>query len=381
VSAIAVPGQSQVQFGDVGGLLKLSIAPQSGPVDPGVSGVNPRSLPHLLAGQPNAEATQLQRNADGSIALVNRVNQALISGRIDVSQADQGGQVNVIGETVQLVNATIEALGIRGGTVRIGGEYQGGTGLPGSAVTTVDRDSILRADAVGSGSAIASEGGQIIVWSNGQTQFAGTATARGDRAGGLVETSGKQTLNVAGARVDASSALGKPGEWLLDPSDITIATGGSGGLDGLGRFDPGTVSTIAPGTIEAALNSGTNVTITTAGGVGGNGDITLVDSINQTGVGNASLTLTGRQFNRSGTAQINLTSTGAITFNLNAVNPEFTPPAASIQNAVDAIGLVTGDRQINLSPGAYQGAAGTNLVTIDKDMTIAVAMLVRTQPI
>jgi filamentous hemagglutinin family protein len=375
VSAIAVPGQSQVQFGDVGGLLSLSIAPQSGPADPAIFALNPQSLPHLLAGQPNTEATQLEHHTDGSIALVNRVNQALISGRIDVSAnpagpADRGGQVTVIGETVRLANATIEALGTKGGTIRIGGEYQGGTGLPGSTVTTVDRDSILRADAVGSGPLLSPEGGQIIVWSNGQTQFAGTATARGLSAGGLVETSGKQTLNVAGARVDASSAQGIAGEWLLDPSDITIATGGPGVLDEGGQFDPGPVSTIAPETIETALDNGTSVTITTAGGSGGNGDITLANSINQIGGGGAQLTITGRRFNRSGTAQINLTSTGAITFNLNAVNPEFTPPAASIQNVIDAIGTGSGVRQINLRPGAYQGAAGTNLVTIDKTVTI-----------
>ncbi len=374
VSAIAVPGQSQVQFGESEGLLRLSIAPsiasQSVPVDPTVPGLEPRSLPQLLAGQTNAEATQLQRNADGSIALVNRVNQALISGYVDVSAAEQsgqGGQVNVIGETVQLTNATIEALGAKGGTIRIGGDYQGGSALPGSAVTTVDRGSVLRADGIGSGSA--PEGGQVIIWSNGHTQFAGTATARGDRAGGLVETSGKQTLDVTGSRVDASSAQGTAGQWLLDPSDIAIVNGGLGVISG-GMFDPATVSTIAPGTIEAAIDGGTNVTITTAGGTGGNGDITLVNSINQTGGGNAFLTLSARRFNRSGGARINLTSTGALTVNLNEANSEATPPTASIQNVIYAIGTIPGARQINLGPGAYQGAAGGTLLTINKDVTI-----------
>jgi filamentous hemagglutinin family protein len=361
VSAIAVSGNSVVRIGDAAGLLTLSI-------EPGAALDAAPSLPQLLTGPTNlAEAGQLQVNGDGSIALAAAAlpsGSAVIAGQVNVSHAGgQGGRVTVVGDAVQLQAARVDASGLTAGRIRIGGEYQGGAGLPGARLTTVDAGSVLRADA------IAGTGGQVIVWSDGAAQFAGEATARGLTGGGLVETSGKQVLDVMGARVDAGSPLGQAGQWLLDPSDIEIVTGGTGAFV-MGQFDPATVSTIAPATIEAALDSGTSITIITAGGTGGNGDIRLTDSINQLGGGTAQLTLVSRRFTRDPAAQINLTSTGAITFNLNHINSEATPPVASIQTAIGAIGTGIGARQINLVAGNYQGAAGVDLVTINKNVTI-----------
>ncbi|MGC1303690.1 MAG: YDG domain-containing protein, partial [Caulobacteraceae bacterium] len=58
------------------------------------------------------------------------------------------------------------------------------------------------------------------------TTFAGTALARGGAAGGdggLIETSGTQ-VNFTGAHIDTTAAAGKTGEWLVDPTDLTIDT-------------------------------------------------------------------------------------------------------------------------------------------------------------
>ncbi len=145
----------------------------------------------------------------------------------------------------------------------------------------------------------------MVVWADGSTQVQGRITATGGVQGGnggLVETSGLRQLDVAGARVDAGAVRGLPGAWIIDPSDITIATTGG---------------TVTPAQIAASLDSGTNVRLTTASGAGGNGDITLADSVNQIGGGTASLTLTGRRFANPGDTTISMTSVGGLTFDLN----------------------------------------------------------------
>ncbi|MEM9979102.1 MAG: CHAT domain-containing protein, partial [Cyanobacteria bacterium P01_D01_bin.2] len=66
-------------------------------------------------------------------------------------------------------------------------------------------------------------GGQVVIWSDGNTQFRGSISAQGDRAGGRVEVSGKEQLYFGG-RVDVRSQ-GTPGTVLLDPENIEIRAG------------------------------------------------------------------------------------------------------------------------------------------------------------
>ena len=351
----ARPGQ---QLSLNGGLLKVAL---------GAGEASPLPLQADVLGGAFGEATGLQINPDGTIALA--AGTALISGKIDVSAVGNGGgQVTLLGDALTLSESVVDASGEQGGEIHIGGDYQGQGDLLRADSAQVDAASVLRADAAGTG-----DGGRIVVWADDATQFSGTATASAQLGqGGLVETSGKQFLDVAGARVDASSLAGSPGEWLLDPTDIVIQAGGAG-APAAGNFDPvttGPASIIAPATIETALDGGTNVTLTTASGAGGNGDLTLTDPINQTGGGNASLTLSGRRFSRNGGAEINLTSGGGLTFNLNQVNGEASPQTQSIQNAIDSIGAVTGPRLITLGPGLYTGAPAADLITIDTDLTL-----------
>jgi filamentous hemagglutinin family protein len=175
--------------------------------------------------------------------------------------------------------------------------------------------------------------------------IAGTAIATGtiSAIGGFVETSGKTNLDLTGINLTADT-------WLIDPSNIDITNTGTGTLSG-GVFDPLTpTATIRPSTIAAALNAGTNVTITTASGSNPTGgDITLSNSISSTGAG--TLTLISRRFLRPGAATIAIA--GDLTFNLNWINPEVNPPASSIQNALDAGSASTGNRTINLGGGLY----------------------------
>lgn len=110
--------------------------------------------------------------------------------------------------------------------------------------------------------------------------------------GGQVETSGF-ALDVAGSSVSTRAFDGTAGDWLLDPGDITIETGGAAAIPGLDG--PSGDVIIAPATIEAALATN-NVTVTT----GATGDFTLIveDSIAYLGTDERTLTFgaSGRLF-------------------------------------------------------------------------------------
>ena len=382
ITISAVPGSSRVKISQEGQLLSLEVElpkDNNGNALP----IQVLDLPGLLTGAPADLDTGLNTTATGEVELTNSgvtipnlpsVN--TVSGKIDVSsntEGEVGGEIQVLGDRLGLVGAHLDASGTNGGgTVLIGGDYQGKGTVPNAEVTFIDSSSTINADALQNGN-----GGKVIVWADNTTRFYGKITARGGVGGGdggLVETSGKIGLDVNGASVDASADRGRSGTWLLDPTNVEIISTGTGQLVN-GIFDPpttGTASRIAPNTISSAMDTGTSVEITTANGTGGNGDITLTDSIIQNGGGTASLTLTGRRFQRQETAQINLTSTGSLTFNLNQINPEANAPSSSIQNAIDAIGNVAGARTINLGAGIYenQGTAAEATLTIDKNLTL-----------
>ena len=369
ITIAAVPGSHLVRLSQPGSLLSLELSPLAAPVAPTVP---IPSLPQLLTGGNLGNATGITVNPDGSVQLNGSTvptapGTAIARGQLSVASTlptVHTPQIAILGDRVSVQAATLDASGANGGTIRIGGDYLGQGTIPNAQFTDIDANTVIRADAIAAGN-----GGRVIVWADDTTNFAGTITARGGGDGGnggFVETSGQRILNVAGGRVDASAVQGTPGTWLLDPTDIDIVNGGGGSLVG-GVFDPPTNSTISPATIAAALDGGTNVTITTNTGAGGNGDITLTDPINQAGGGTASLTLTGRRFLLPGTATINMTSTGGLTVNLNQVNPEAAPPSVSIQNAINAIGSVAGSRTINLGTGTYTLGATIN---IDRSLTM-----------
>ena len=160
-----------------------------------------------------------------------------------------GGTVAITGGTVNVNNgATINASGAAGGgTVEIGGGLHG-QGAIADAQTTNVGNATISANAIATGN-----GGSVTIWSNGTTNFSGSISAQGGAQGGnggTVETSGGQ-LNVGlSATVNTEAPKGSTGDWLLDPTDITIQTGGADGV-GCGNAD----CTIAPATITTALNT------------------------------------------------------------------------------------------------------------------------------
>ncbi|EIX8228834.1 hypothetical protein MLB10_004747, partial [Salmonella enterica] len=145
-------------------------------------------------------------------------------------------------------------------------------------------------------------GGTAVLWSDDYTNFRGTVLAKGGAqsgSGGQVETSSHRNLQASGT-VDASARAGRGGEWLLDPTDVTIVgtgadTGiGSATADGTGIFTPTAGGAqILNTSIESQLNAGTNVTVRTSGAdtAGQSGNITVNANITKSAGADATLTL------------------------------------------------------------------------------------------
>jgi filamentous hemagglutinin family protein len=138
---------------------------------------------------------------------------------------DTGGEIQALGQQVGLIgDAGIDASGQNGGgTVLIGGNYQGkNPAVMNAQQVYVAKDASIRADAI-----VRGDGGKVIAWGEQTTQAYGAISVHGGAQsgnGGFVETSAHY-LDVAGIRVNATAAHGRLGKWLLDPRDIIISSG------------------------------------------------------------------------------------------------------------------------------------------------------------
>lgn len=236
-----------------------------------------------------AGGTVMLTTAAASSVIDSAIN---MNGVVDASSAtEEGGAIIFAGQDADIhlgAKSRINASGTKGGgTVRIGGEYLGKGTTPTAKTATVDKGAVIHADATHKG-----KGGEVIVWSDTVTRYAGFVSAKGGAAGGdggFVETSGKQVLQASGL-VDASAPQGKAGEWLLDPANVTISNANAS-IAGNPNFIPtANAATIDAATINTVLDGGTNVTVTTGGDVfAGAGDITVSNAILTTGTGNLTL--------------------------------------------------------------------------------------------
>ncbi|MEM9244196.1 MAG: CHAT domain-containing protein [Cyanobacteria bacterium P01_F01_bin.153] len=232
VTVAAVDGNQILQLGQPGSLLQFELSPLANGLDGGM--IAPLSLPELLTGSEQLRsADQATVTEQGQIVLAGtQVNTqvaiapgtTVLSGSINVANAvGVGGRAVVTGTDIFMVDGTVDASGLLGGgRVAIGGEWQGGPGLPTAQNLWVGRSSSVDASAIDQGN-----GGVVVFWSEGSTQFLGQVTARGGAIsgdGGLVEISGRSQLGFDG-RVDLSAPAGNLGSLLLDPDVIVIVEG------------------------------------------------------------------------------------------------------------------------------------------------------------
>jgi filamentous hemagglutinin family protein len=204
-----------------------------------------------------------------------------------------GGKIDVTGRTVLLQPFVALPSGIPGpndsGIIDASGAAGGGRiqlhatavgGIPQTGAIAVAAGTRIGADASAAGN-----GGEVRLLGERTLRAYGPITARGGPAGGnggLIETSGGYAvptgdnnggIDLAGLRTDASAPKGTAGQWLVDPFDVTIVNGNAAGTLPGTPFVPIADSTIQDGDINAALNSGTSVRITTGNPAAGAADV------------------------------------------------------------------------------------------------------------
>ncbi|NKJ39995.1 MBG domain-containing protein [Rhizobium sp. SG570] len=251
----------------------------------------------------------------GDITLTGGDGEVAVSGTLDAGNAaGKGGKVTVTGRSIKLASAKVNASGkTGGGTVNIGGNRQGKGPLQHAETLDVDAHAVINADAVTTGT-----GGDVVLWSDDLTNFAGTITAKGGAIsgnGGEAEVSGKAKLSYTGL-TDLTAAHGSFGNLLLDPYNVTISTGTGSNTDG-GFNATGNDSVINVNTLTNALATA-NVTVTTGGfGSAGSqaGDITVAAPI----VWSSGSTLTLSAY-RNIAVNAAITNTGGANVNLRADN-------------------------------------------------------------
>ncbi len=220
---------------------------------------------------------------EGGRILLKATGDTVVSGDASISATGtRGGRIELLGNRVALTDrASADASGSGGGgTVLVGGDYQGrNPDVQNAQVTWVGPQASLRADATKAG-----DGGLVVVWSDDTTRAYGEIFARGGAQagnGGNIETSGKRYLDVEGVRVSAAAPRGSAGTWLLDPDELRIVSGAPV-LDANISAGPNfTVTgtppspTLSTTTLNAAINGNANVSIATGASGGGTGDITF----------------------------------------------------------------------------------------------------------
>ncbi|MEO1682734.1 MAG: CHAT domain-containing protein [Cyanobacteria bacterium J06631_12] len=357
VTLSAVAGDSLIRLNAEGALLSVEVDSDA----VADSHFSERALPELLTG-PSADApdaTDLRVNGDGSVTLLSRDSEpdtaaghVFSGGWLDTSASntgETGGQINLLGASVTVEDARLTADGAAGGgLIRVGGDYQGQGSVP-----TAERiffEGEASADALTSG-----DGGQVILWSEGTTQFSGLLSAQGagEGQGGLVETSGVAQLVVdARSQVTTAAPSGDFGSWLLDPVDLSIvAAGGTATFPG-GTNTPATASTVDAATLVSALDS-SNITLQATHSV--TVDAPVDASGNTTG---------GDLFFQTPTLNLNegivLRAGSSLSGQPTTVN---VGPNGWLQNAVDAV--ATGG-SVNLAAANYQRAE----TVINRDVTL-----------
>ena len=320
-----------------------------------------------------------------------------IAGKVDatgVGAGQQGGKVVVTGEHVDVTrSAAIDVSGAAGGgEIALGSlgvaPDNGSAAFSGKSSTVkVAAGATLKADALVKGN-----GGNVTMWSNDATAFAGSLSARGGEQGGdggFAEVSSKKNIGLTGS-VDMRAPKGKTGLLLIDPTDLRIVDSGSGSGALDGSAGDGTVNgsdanaannTVSRGLLESLAGT-TNIKLEATG------QITIADmaAINlQTTSGNSftlrSTQTGGIRFENSNT-EIS-TQGGAITMEalgvgstldnigkLNSRGGTITLNATGDINLANVIDAGSGAALVRTSAGTIRNVGGANQVVAGNTVTL-----------
>jgi filamentous hemagglutinin family protein len=254
----------------------------------------------------------------------------------------KGGAITLLGDDLALNDSSaLNASGTTGGgTVLVGGDWQGSNNVYQATTVTMAANASIDASATQQG-----DGGKVVLWSDvhnesSQTLMGGSILAKGAGGGqgGQVETSAYH-LGVSG---NVNAGMG--GSWLLDPIDLTITSSGSYSVPGTGGTSAPTTNnvTVLNTSINTALDNGNNVTLQTSGGTGGSGNITVAANITKSGGAASSLTLQADAaiVVNAGVSISDTSSGNALSLNLQATGPIRFADNASATNSVNIHGAL-----------------------------------------
>ncbi|MBA14898.1 MAG: hypothetical protein CMN73_00875, partial [Sphingomonas sp.] len=278
--AMAGGDRATLDFGG-DGFLQVALSEGSSASLTNSGSISARGGAVILSGGQAREAARNTVNldeVDAATSVTRSGSSVVLGGSIS---ATDGGRVTVTGSDIVLESATIDVSGAAGGgAVRIGGDWHGEGTLSRAMTVSVDAASTIRANAIEHG-----DGGDVVLWSDGRTDFAGTISARGAGSGngGDAEVSSKGVLDYRGATDLRGTAFGT---LLLDPRNITISTDADSGAAGFTANADDSVINV--NTLMNALKTA-NITVSTGATGTQAGNITVAAPI--TWSTNARLTL------------------------------------------------------------------------------------------
>lgn len=301
---------------------------------------------------------------EGKIFLVAEEGLVINSGSLKADLYEQGGEIHILGKRVALTDeAKIDVSGITGGgTVLIGGDYQGkNPDILNAEMVFVEPKVSIVADGLENGN-----GGKVILWSDKWTYYNGNISAKGGEIcgdGGFVEISSLECLDFSGP-VSTLAPYGNTGTLLLDPSNVNISTGGNANMTFGGGAPPAPYATAVPtgaGTgviniIDLQTSLGANNVAIASGPLGAqNGDITLLNNLTY-----ATNTLTlncFRNFTINNATTLSLTGSASLIVNAGT-------STAGVITITSSTGTITtagtGSVALNVT-----GAAGVNSLVLN----------------
>ncbi len=210
------------------------------------------------------------------------------SGSLSASSlTEKGGRILLEGGDITLAaGSTLNASGATGGgTVLVGGDWQGSGTLQQARRVTMDAGASVSASATQQG-----DGGKVVLWSTDATQFAGSIAATGAGTGsngGNAEVSGKAGLAYNGLADLRGGQGGSAGNLLLDPYNLYIVAGSTGTVTAASNDSQLGVDTLTTQLATA------NVTVSTGASGSQSGRIVATTDITSAATNNLTLSAAG----------------------------------------------------------------------------------------
>ncbi|MBU6426097.1 MAG: filamentous hemagglutinin N-terminal domain-containing protein, partial [Rhodospirillales bacterium] len=291
-----------------------------------------------------------------------------------------GGNVEALatGKVAVASTAVIDASGqVGGGTIALGTNLQrvaegaADTTAPRAAAVSIASGAQIKADATNKGN-----GGKVTLLSSQKTDFAGTISTTGGPLGGnggLVEISSDGVISLSGTVID-TAINGQPGEILLDPQTLIVASGSTPSA-GTVTSGPSNSPTITFGTDTSTVSYVDPASLTNLKGNIVLEATTLLSVASAINLGNriSELDLTSGQdmtisasISVAGSLAINAAGTLDVGAPLNATTISLTNTGTN--SVTDINGLITGTELVLDSGGtvtenASGGIAVTSLTT------------------